>query len=228
VDIRQLDEFGYPEYACPECKALFLTDVWPDAELLHRCPVCNYTSDELRAFDTLWRGFDVDWLLVDYLTHAHGLGQFVSQEIEGGTGAFLSNGLLKLIGLTQYFVRIISPTLDPILLGSLVALHQRGVAVSGVLGSSADVASAVGHIMMDMPLFDVRVDRTFASPIQAASSPWVSLIVIDGLVAVLLKAPLLLDSVDLGLDVTEGVVTDIDRVVDLHNALFSPAYARCK
>ncbi len=239
-DIDSLLRFKPSEFLCKKCMALLRGNQVVDwrAEKA-RCPVCrvSYLPTEHFGF---WRieeylkahglGLQSD----DLLKHCQGLAQIarnarLHQTVPDKAHHYPPvRALFEALLNAQQFIHFASYGTSNTLIGALKMTAQR-VPVRGFVSNADKYAiEELQTYAYEAPKLDVRLFNREAGPEEWGTTPHQKLIVVDGLIAFGGSANLTTSGwrkAAQGRDSIE-VVTDVSKVVEMHNRLFSPVWAK--
>lgn len=212
--------------------------MWDFEAKLSRCPICAVEYLPTDKFD-FWQvgnyleGEDMGIQFADVMKHSRTLAtiarnarQHQSPQPERRTYPPV-RALFEALLAAQQFVHFVSYGTSTMFVGALKMVAQR-VAVRGLISNADKYAiEELQTYAFEAPKLDVKLFTRGTEPDSWGSAPHQKLIVVDGLLAFSGSANLTVTgwrNAAKGRDSIE-VVTDVSKVIDLHNRLFSPIWA---
>ena len=229
-DIQNLLYFQQPLAHCQKCLAI-LPGMRRNQLRQIYCPVCQvqyvtYNNFQIEQFQSYFRNQGLYIEIKDPIEHCKQLATIASNVMHSPDYPPLQ-GLLQALNQAQCFVHVTSWGISHQFLGFLKMAAQR-VKVRGIVSLPPDQA----WLLTELECYKNEAPNLEIKAVCASSHRWdelphQKLVVIDGLLGFKGSANLTQTAwrkAEKGLDELE-VITDVEKVINLHNRYFSPVWA---
>lgn len=230
-DIQNLLYFQQPLAQCQKCLAIL--PKMPRNQLRQiYCPVCRvqyaiFSNFQIKQFQSYFRNQGLYVEINNPIEQCKQLASIAIGMQQSSPDYPPIKGLLQALNQAQCFVHVTSWGISHQFLGYLKMAAQR-VKVQGIVSLPSDQA----WLLPELECYKNEAENLQIKAICASSHRWdelphQKLVVIDGLMA-FKGSPNLTQTAwrkaGIGYDEVE-VVTDVEKVIDLHNRYFSPVWA---
>jgi hypothetical protein len=226
-DITELFRFNPPQYRCRKCLALVTWRELTAQKGVDACPICKVEYLPTKDFGTLadylkWEGLEIKFQ--DPIEHAKKLALLARRFRQPNNAYPPIRVLAEMISSAQLFVHIVSYGIDAQMIGMLKQASNR-IKVNGVI---SNVSNSLIQELTEFPSEAPNCQlRPYLDGTPGWTGPHQKLVVIDGLIGFVGSANFTTNSwrkSASGKDYIE-VVTDITKVKQLNNKLFSPIWS---
>jgi hypothetical protein len=230
-DIQNLLYFQQPLAQCQKCLAILPRMPRNQLRQIY-CPVCRvqyaiFSNFQIKQFQSYFRNQGLYVEINNPIEQCKQLASIAIGMQQSSPDYPPIKGLLQALNQAQCFVHVTSWGISHQFLGYLKMAAQR-VKVQGIVSLPPDQA----WLLPELECYKNEAENLQIKAICASSHRWdelphQKLVVIDGLMAFKGSANLTQTAwrkAGIGYDEVE-VVTDVEKVIDLHNRYFSPVWA---
>lgn len=230
-DIQNLLYFQQRQAQCQKCLAILPKMLRNQLQQIY-CPVCRvqyaiFNNFQIEQFQAYFRNQGLYVEINDPIEQCQQLASIANSMQQSSPNYPPIRGLLQALNQAQCFVHVTSWGISDQFLGFLKMAAQR-VKVQGIVS----LPPAQAWLLPELECYKNEAENLQIKAICASNHRWdelphQKLVVIDGLMAFKGSANLTQTAwrkAGIGYDEVE-IVTEVEKVIDLHNRYFSPVWA---